>query len=272
MVPSQSIRYIQYQEDKSNATDADVIVETPVSLTVNGRNWLTFMCTPIMLEEMAIGFLFNEGVVSNIEDIADVRICEHEDNVDVWLTHSVEEPASWRRTSGCSGGVTAVDLISERLPSVPIQNDLISPEQITALVAGLFESQELYKETGGVHTTALCDGQDIILSAEDIGRHNTLDNRRRLSQAQTGAPSIPYYSRKNIRDAQKASRLQTDVNSVHRHRRFPFNWQSEWNHLIGYARQADLTYMHMPKNQRIVVFLADMPVCFLCFEFRIFNY
>ena len=39
----------------------------------------------------------------------------------------------------------------------------------------LFDSQDLYRQTGGVHTTALSDGENIILSAEDIGRHNTLD-------------------------------------------------------------------------------------------------
>jgi FdhD protein len=39
----------------------------------------------------------------------------------------------------------------------------------------LFESQSLYRETGGVHTSALSDGENLILSAEDIGRHNTLD-------------------------------------------------------------------------------------------------
>jgi FdhD protein len=43
------------------------------------------------------------------------------------------------------------------------------------LVALLFEAQELYRETGGVHTSALSDGTQIALSAEDIGRHNTLD-------------------------------------------------------------------------------------------------
>ena len=39
----------------------------------------------------------------------------------------------------------------------------------------LFDSQELYRETGGVHTSALSDGEQVILAAEDIGRHNTLD-------------------------------------------------------------------------------------------------
>ena len=38
-----------------------------------------------------------------------------------------------------------------------------------------FERQELYRETGGVHTSALSDGEKIMLVAEDIGRHNTLD-------------------------------------------------------------------------------------------------
>jgi FdhD protein len=42
-------------------------------------------------------------------------------------------------------------------------------------VDGLFESQALYRETGGVHTSALSDGEQIVLVAEDIGRHNTLD-------------------------------------------------------------------------------------------------
>ena len=61
MVPSQSIQYIRYQERKASVVDADTIVETPVSLTVNGSNWLTFMCTPILLEELAIGFLLTKG-------------------------------------------------------------------------------------------------------------------------------------------------------------------------------------------------------------------
>jgi FdhD protein len=214
MVPSQSIRYFQYHEDKSNAIDAEVIVETPVSLTVNGKNWLTFMCTPIMLEEMAVGFLYNERIISTMNEIEDVRICEHEDNVDVWLTRMVDEPASWRRTSGCSGGVTAVDLLSERLTAIPVQKDTIRPEQITALVAGLFESQELYKETGGVHTSALFDGDEIVISAEDIGRHNTID---KIAGAYLKLKlALPHRllittGRISSEMLQKASRLQVEV-------------------------------------------------------------
>jgi FdhD protein len=51
----------------------------------------------------------------------------------------------------------------------------VPPEAIGHLVESLFQSQALYRETGGVHTSALSDGERIVIVAEDIGRHNTLD-------------------------------------------------------------------------------------------------
>jgi FdhD protein len=95
--------------------------------------------------------------------------------VDVWLNRSVEQPASWRRTSGCTGGVTAVDLLAKPNVSFDGNSFRVEPEAIGSLVQMLFESQSLYRETGGVHTSALSDGERIVLVAEDIGRHNTLD-------------------------------------------------------------------------------------------------
>jgi len=175
ITPQKSIHYEQYEFQKWKSFDAETIVETPVSLTVNNEVWLTFMCTPTDLQALALGFLFNEGVISGMDEVADVRLCEHGDNVDVWLKRAAQQPASWRRTSGCAGGVTAVDLLAR--PEVSFSGDQpkVPPEAIGRLVDRLFEAQSLYRETGGVHTSALSDGKQIILSAEDIGRHNTLD-------------------------------------------------------------------------------------------------
>ena len=110
--PQKAIHYEKYEYKKWESLDAETIVETPVSLTVNGQVWLTFMCTPVNLEAMAVGFLFNEGIIETMDEVEDVRVCEHGDNVDVWLNRSVEQPTSWRRTSGCTGGVTAVDALA----------------------------------------------------------------------------------------------------------------------------------------------------------------
>lgn len=176
--PRKPIQYFQIDSTESKPTDASIIVETPVSLTVNGEVWVSFMCTPALLKEMAVGFLFNEGVIDSIEEVVDVRLCEHGDNVDIWLTHTVDKPSKWTRTSGCSGGMTAVESIARpRAAAAP--NDLrplgLPASGISRLIEMLFDAQDLYRETGGVHTSALSDGEKILLSAEDIGRHNTLD-------------------------------------------------------------------------------------------------
>jgi FdhD protein len=175
LTPQKAIHYQRYEFRKWAGYDAETIVETPVSLTVNGEVWLTFMCTPVHLEAMAVGFLFNEGVIERADEVADVRVCEHGDNVDVWLNRTVEQPKSWRRTSGCSGGMTAVETLARVDVSFDRDQPRFNPESIGNIVDMLFESQELYRETGGVHTSALSDGERIVFSAEDIGRHNTLD-------------------------------------------------------------------------------------------------
>lgn len=173
--PRKTIEYDRYEFKKWEHHDSETIVETPVSLTVNGNVWITFMCTPIHLEALSVGFLFNEGIVHSMEEVADVRVCEHGDNVDVWLTHPAEQPTSWRRTSGCTGGVTAVDLLAKPNVSLNGNSFKVQPEAILGLVEKLFESQELYRDTGGVHTSALSDGEKVLVAADDIGRHNTLD-------------------------------------------------------------------------------------------------
>ena len=130
--------------------DAETIVETPVSLTVNGEVWLTFMCTPVNLEAMAVGFLYNEGIIESMDEVEDVRVCEHGDNVDVWLNRSVEQPQSWRRTSGCTGGVTAVDALARVDVSFNGDQPKFPPEAIGHLVEMLFEV------TGAVSRNGRC--------------------------------------------------------------------------------------------------------------------
>ncbi|MCE9647741.1 MAG: formate dehydrogenase accessory sulfurtransferase FdhD [Chloroflexi bacterium] len=173
--PRKTIEYDRYEFQKWEHHDAETIVETPVSLTVNGTVWLSFMCTPLNLEAMSVGFLFNEGIIQRMDEVADVRVCEHGDNVDVWLHHTAEQPTNWRRTSGCTGGVTAVDLLAKPNLSLIGNSFQVRPDAIMNLVEKLFESQELYRDTGGVHTSALSDGEKVLVAADDIGRHNTLD-------------------------------------------------------------------------------------------------
>ncbi len=171
--PNHDIKYQQFHAGSWKQIEGGVISEFPVSLTVNGEVWLTFMCTPAQLEALAIGFLYNERIIETLDDIVDVRLCAAGDNVDVWLKKRVEAPREWRRTSGCTGGYSAIVLQEKN--EMKLNGHSITPGAIGKLVDKLFESQELYRKVGGVHTSVLSDGLDVILMAEDIGRHNSLD-------------------------------------------------------------------------------------------------
>ena len=172
----QHLKYYQFTPGGCEIVEGSAIFEVPVSLTVNGEVWLTFMCTPTDLEALAVGFLYNENVIQSPEEIVTLRVCPSGDNVDVWLAHLADKPKQWRRTSGCTGGITGID-VAEKCESKPVvyNGAIYHPEKIGGLVELLSDSQDLYRQSGGVHTSALSDGHGLRVVAEDIGRHNTLD-------------------------------------------------------------------------------------------------
>src|SRR3990172_4318293 len=137
-------RFLRFRSGQWEPLGGVVIVEAPVSLTVNGQVWLTFMCTPTDLESLAVGFLFNEGVIKNRDEVELVQVCELKDNVDVWLKHPVEQPKQWRRTSGCTGGKTSVTL-EDAHPE--LQNGmLLTPPMVNFWIEELSYAQQLYRK------------------------------------------------------------------------------------------------------------------------------
>jgi FdhD protein len=171
------IEQILFKVGQRVLIDSEVIVEAPVSLTVNGEIWLTLLCTPTDLEALALGFLYNEGLIQSFDEIDSVHVCSPGDNIDVWINHNVNKPEKWHRTSGCTGGITFVGTeISTTSSSVLNLNETqITPIQVNNFLDELLQAQSLYRIVGGVHTSAVSDGNNILASAEDIGRHNTLD-------------------------------------------------------------------------------------------------
>ena len=165
----QPLTYSKGQWKNSNHNPPE---ETSVILTVNGESWLSFGCSPFMLEELAIGFLFNEHIIESVSEIEIVRVCENKKNIDVWLNHVAKKPEKWQSTSGCVGGKTS---IIEKKENKILGVQKANPQLILDLYEILISKQENYKETRGIHCSMLSDGNGDHLLAEDIGRHNTID-------------------------------------------------------------------------------------------------
>jgi FdhD protein len=208
---TKSIACYQFEHGIWALHENHIIVEAQVSLTVNGDLWFTWMCTPVHLEALAVGFLYNEGLISSLSELASVRVCPAGDNVDVWLSHLLQKPDIWRRTSGCTGGITSVDTTESHVvhSNLTTNGSVLEARTISSLINNLFEEQHLYRLTGGVHTSILTDGINMI-SAEDIGRHNTLDKiagRQLLEDIHIEPRILLSTGRLSSEMLQKASRL-----------------------------------------------------------------
>ena len=156
--------------------DGQVIEEALVSLHVNGQELATMAATPIHLDWLAVGFLANEGMIALAKEVRAAHVCPSGLCVDVWLTHAIEPPRKRILTSGCGGGVTFDDLTRTQ-PPLDVDGS-IPATQLEALMDQLYSAAQLYRSTGGVHTSALFLDMTMLSLAEDVGRHNTLDKVR----------------------------------------------------------------------------------------------
>ncbi len=145
--------------------------ELALTVFVNGEEVATILCTPARLVQLVLGFLYMEGIIANQQEVASLRVCEEEPIADVRLLKNEYEAAPRRTiTSGCGSGISS----DANVPKVA--SDLVvTPEEILALMRQLYQRQDLFQEMGGIHSSALADRDNILVSAEDIGRHNTLD-------------------------------------------------------------------------------------------------
>ena len=235
-------------------SQTNIISEQPVTFTVNNEPWLTFMCTPSDLKALGVGFLYNEEVIETLDDVASVRVCSGGENIDVWLNRSVKKPEKWIRTSGCSGGKTSIGKNNLQIgAAVPKNGGMLPANRIGALIVQLNEAQDLYRKSGGVHSSALSDGEKIIIAAEDIGRHNTLDKlagRCILEQINPARKIILTTGRISSEMIQKAGRMgATFVIS----RTSPSSLSAQMAKklgitLIGYARRDQFTIYTHPER------------------------
>jgi len=168
----------------------DVAVEEPLEIRVAGDPLAITMRTPGDDRELALGFLYAEGVIASVDDVGSVAHCgrvgeEGFGNViDVLpgpgIALAPERIQGSRRgtvvSSSCGVcGRLSIDDLAERC--VPLDADgTIAAADIAALVAAMRGGQRVFARTGGVHAAALFDlAGKLLVLREDIGRHNAVD-------------------------------------------------------------------------------------------------
>ena len=165
--------FLKVRGERVEEVAGEVVREQPLTVYVNETRFLTLLCTPEKLEALVVGYLWMEMVIADVGEIRALDVSPVDGRVDVTLTHPVDLPTERILTSGCGGGITF--RIDHRLFPRLSSGLRISSTQLAARMRDLFAAAVLYKASRGIHGAALCDGDGLLLVAEDVGRHNAVD-------------------------------------------------------------------------------------------------
>jgi FdhD protein len=163
-----------YREIEREGEIDSVAVEEPLEIRVDGEALSVTMRTPGHDEELALGFLFGEGLIEGARAVGPSG--DLAANAVEVAGPLARDPGRRRfyTTSSCGvcgkGALAEVAVASEPLPP--------GPRLARALLADLPErlSQPAFERTGGVHATGLFDRAGaLLLAREDVGRHNAMD-------------------------------------------------------------------------------------------------
>lgn len=140
------------------------------------------MRTPGDDEDLAIGFLFNEGVIQQFQQVLAIKWVEENTLlVELQPTVLVDEERLTRHlftSSSCGvcgkASLDAVQTVSCFFPTA--RYPMVSPQVLYTLPDALRQAQATFETTGGLHAAGLFDAAgNLLLLREDVGRHNAVD-------------------------------------------------------------------------------------------------
>jgi FdhD protein len=152
----------------------EVAVEEPLEVRVDGMPLAVTMRTPGHDEELALGFLYGEGLIDGPRSAG---LTDDFANNTIEVAGPLAREPGQRRfytTSSCGvcgkGALEEIAVLSQPLPDGPT-----IPRSLAAALPDRLE-QPGFQRTGGLHATGLFDPDGTpLITREDVGRHNAMD-------------------------------------------------------------------------------------------------
>ncbi len=165
-----------YHNGTLSRDEAAVVSEFPLRLIVNDRELATLIASPHDLRFLVAGFLRVNGFVHSVNDFQMLSVCPDMSTANVRVKGEIPEKLKPVLTSGCGTGISFTLPGSDMPDKVnPADVQLITPADLFAIMEDLALRAQQYKAHGGIHSAAVGASGKILLYAEDLGRHNTVD-------------------------------------------------------------------------------------------------
>ncbi len=164
---------LRYDKGTTGEIADDFPMEFPIKLTVNGRYLATLVASPHEIRFLVAGFLRTQGFVRHINDFLSFGVCDESGEASIRIRGELPERLTPVLTSGCGTGISFS--FNAGTPQRAERSVRFTPEAIFTMMREMGQLSERYGRHGGIHSAAVSDGTTILLHAEDLGRHNTID-------------------------------------------------------------------------------------------------
>jgi FdhD protein len=152
----------------------EVAIEEPLEIRVDGEALAVTMRTPGHDEELALGFLYSEGLIDGPRDAGPTR--DFAANIVEVAGPLARDPSNRRFYTTSSCGVCGKGALEEvAVHSGPLPAGPVITRKLAASLPDRLE-QPGFEHTGGLHATGLFDAEGkLLIAREDVGRHNAMD-------------------------------------------------------------------------------------------------
>ena len=160
--------------------DKAVPGEYPLTIKIDDREVVTLMTLGTHPEALTLGYIRNQKLFDDIRSIRAVHVNWDRELVEV-STNGTHNTDQWQKklqrrivTSGCGQG-TVFSCTLDKLYNLRLSTPTLKQSQIYGLIKTVSAHNDIYRQAGAVHGCGLCQGNQLLMHIEDVGRHNAAD-------------------------------------------------------------------------------------------------
>ncbi len=164
-------------DQSGQPVETRVVTEKALTLYLNAQEIVTMMTIGDHPEELAIGYLLNQGMLRPDDVVTGVDYDEELEVVVVRTDAHTDFEAKLKKktqTSGCAQGTAFGDLM-EVIEGMVLPPTPFRTSWLYRLTNAINTTPSLYLEAGAIHGCVLCEEDRPLVYMEDVGRHNAVD-------------------------------------------------------------------------------------------------
>lgn len=167
-------------DERGRPSTIAIPAERPLTVYVDKREIVTLMTLGGAPEALVLGYLRNQRLVRELDDIVSIQVDWAVDAVAVLTRNGIldveERTAKKVVTTGCGQGSVFGGLMDE-VDSIALPPDArLRQSVVYRIVETIRTQQSIYKQAGSVHGCALFSHEgELLYFVEDVGRHNAVD-------------------------------------------------------------------------------------------------